>query len=467
MFLLRTAIGGFFFGLLLICIVPCVIAWNEVNYVYTVKMIKQVSKVLITVKDPENPNDEANRVDAEGGACTFNCSPPRDPKNDIVHVQGKISCGDYKKEILGVPIDGYAMWRSTVEIYQFVLDTEEVEDGPDRKTLKKKWVGSKASDVTDLDGVTVGDGNNASANWGLVSDAAGSGNASEGKKAKLGAYLIPDGLFKDNGGPRGANWVDMVNSSTVVPTLKPVAADGSTTEVSEVARETDSLNEPSSAKYYLTDATDLSAPKVGNVRVRITAALKDGENITVLAGESPSMGDRGGATEGAPLKSDEELEFVDIEVRGCGICTGDVVLSNNAGNETGGFWAMEVGHKSAPEVMANEAADAVFKLWVIRVACFIFMWIGFQLLLGPISAVFSAVPLLGNIVSAGVFLLACACTCVCCCTETAVIWLTVRPLMVATFIVGIWGFIYVLNHAAEGFAIDEDDGSFGDYEGDR
>jgi hypothetical protein len=201
--LLRTAIGGFFFGLLLICIVPCVIAWNEVNYVYTVKMIKQVSKVLITVEDPENPNDEANRVDAEGGACTFNCSPPRDPKNDIVHVQGKISCGDYKKEILGVPIDGYAMWRSTVEIYQFVLDTEEVEDGPDRKTLKKKWVGSKASDVTDLDGVTVGDGNNASANWGLVSDAAGSAAAKSRCSSVLTCSVCMSGSARTNCGSRG------------------------------------------------------------------------------------------------------------------------------------------------------------------------------------------------------------------------------------------------------------------------
>ena len=49
---IECSLIGFIVGLILVCcVVPCLIAWNEINYVKTIKMIKQIAKVLVTVSD--------------------------------------------------------------------------------------------------------------------------------------------------------------------------------------------------------------------------------------------------------------------------------------------------------------------------------------------------------------------------------------------------------------------------------
>eukprot|EP01046_Picozoa_sp_COSAG06_P053542 COSAG06_NODE_9284_length_1939_cov_1.044022_2_plen_392_part_00 len=52
----KDAVGGFVFGLILVCLMPFCIFWNEKDYVYTTKMIKQVAKID---RLPENNSYQA------------------------------------------------------------------------------------------------------------------------------------------------------------------------------------------------------------------------------------------------------------------------------------------------------------------------------------------------------------------------------------------------------------------------
>ena len=329
----KDAVGGFVFGLILVCLMPCCIFWNEKNYVYTTKMIEQVAKIAVTVKDPENPED---REDAEGGCCTFNCSPGRDAQHDLVHTVGKIQSNDFSKDFLsvsgnpGITISGHSLWKADAEVYQWFIEEETKTEGDDEitiKTFKKKWVSKDQGELVKTDVTNADDySSNASAAWNKVEPLAGDSGCAD--NATLGKYKIPEGLFKDNGGPRNVKYTSVITGDTKPLTLDEI------TELSPVADK---------GTFYLSDVESFEAPPIGSVRVKIEQALKDGETVTVMAGENkPPENLRNESEQAAMLGADDvedstPLAFEDFTVKGCGICFPDQTLSANTSNESGGL----------------------------------------------------------------------------------------------------------------------------------
>ncbi|MFT4974426.1 MAG: hypothetical protein ACI8S6_000308 [Myxococcota bacterium] len=90
---------------------------------------------------------------------------------------------------------------------------------------------------------------------------------------------------------------------------------------------------------------------------------------------------------------------------------------------------IEAGNRSAPEMFASAQASNTTGTWIMRVVAFFFVFVGMNLVLGPLRTMSGYVPLLGRVFSAGLtlvtFFLASALTLV----TISMAWIVARPLL--------------------------------------
>ncbi len=83
-----------------------------------------------------------------------------------------------------------------------------------------------------------------------------------------------------------------------------------------------------------------------------------------------------------------------------------------------------------PEIMfANAEAENALITWLIRGFGLLFLFIGFRLLMGPVDALVSVIPVFGSLVSLGTGLLAFALTALIGPTTIAIAWIWYRPVL--------------------------------------
>ncbi len=102
-----------------------------------------------------------------------------------------------------------------------------------------------------------------------------------------------------------------------------------------------------------------------------------------------------------------------------------------------------------PKVMFQHAEDEnVTMTWVLRLIGVIFMLIGFNFVLRPLAVAGSVIPLLGDVIGAGTFLVALVCTAAIAPIVVAFGWLWYRPLVgIGVLVVGAaatWGLMKLL-----------------------
>ena len=96
---------------------------------------------------------------------------------------------------------------------------------------------------------------------------------------------------------------------------------------------------------------------------------------------------------------------------------------------------MASGIRTAEQMFAQaKSANAVFT-WFMRLVGFLMMYIGVKMILGPLSTLVDAIPILNGIVAMGVALVAFLVAAVCALLTIAVSWIVVRPVLAIVLLV--------------------------------
>ncbi|BBE73337.1 TMEM43 family protein [Oharaeibacter diazotrophicus] len=156
------------------------------------------------------------------------------------------------------------------------------------------------------------------------------------------------------------------------------------------------------------------------------AALGDGRRARVVGGEV-----RIGTDPDRPAVGDLRIRFATVPpgpVSAIGRQTGDGLSAYQT--ESGDALLMAEDGTVAADVMFAHAESANTTLtWVIRLVGVLATWIGFALVLGPLSVVFDVIPFLGSLVGFGTGLVAAVLTAVTAPVVIAVAWFWYRPLV--------------------------------------
>jgi hypothetical protein len=183
-------------------------------------------------------------------------------------------------------------------------------------------------------------------------------------------------------------------------------------------------------------ATDVQANAL-QLRVNKPVAVNDG---VLYVGRDPSQ----------PAIGDMRISFAEVPLQ-----TASVVAAQ-AGS---GFAPFPTHTGTTVELIATGAVPAkvmfqhaeeenVTMTWVLRLIGVIFMLIGFNFVLRPLAVAGSVIPLLGDVIGAGTFLVALVCTVAIAPIVIAFGWLWYRPLIgIAVLVVGAaatWGLMKLL-----------------------
>jgi len=90
---------------------------------------------------------------------------------------------------------------------------------------------------------------------------------------------------------------------------------------------------------------------------------------------------------------------------------------------------LAMGSSSAPEMFATAQAQNKMLTWLLRIAGFIMMLIGLNLVLRPLSVLADVLPFLGNLVETGTFLLSAGIAAALALITIAIAWIAYRPLI--------------------------------------
>ncbi len=188
-------------------------------------------------------------------------------------------------------------------------------------------------------------------------------------------------------------------------------------------------------------ATDVQANAL-QIRVSKPVALNDG---VLYVGRDPSQ----------PAIGDMRISFAEVPLQ-----TASVVAAQ-AGS---GFAPFPTHTGTTVELIAAGAVPAkvmfqhaeeenVAMTWVLRLIGVVFMLIGFNFVLRPLAVAGSVIPLLGDVIGAGTFLVALVCTVAIAPIVIAFGWLWYRPVIgIGVLIVGAsatWGLTRLLRARAE------------------
>lgn len=113
--------------------------------------------------------------------------------------------------------------------------------------------------------------------------------------------------------------------------------------------------------------------------------------------------------------------------------------------EAGGtIQLLQTGVHSAKEMFQAEHDANTMLTWLLRLAGFALMTFGLLMVLKPLSVLADVLPILGNVVGAGTFLIAILVALVGSLTTIAIAWLFYRPLLGITLIVVVGGLIWLI-----------------------
>lgn len=144
-----------------------------------------------------------------------------------------------------------------------------------------------------------------------------------------------------------------------------------------------------------------------------------------------------GADPANPAIGDERVSFEVVKPGAFSVLarqTGSTFASyrTRAGDE---IERVEAGTVTATEMFRNAASENVMLTWLLRLAGFVLMVIGFACVLGPLSVLASVIPFLGSLVGLGTGFLSFLLGLVGSLLTIAVAWVAVRPLFGVTLIV--------------------------------
>jgi hypothetical protein len=164
-------------------------------------------------------------------------------------------------------------------------------------------------------------------------------------------------------------------------------------------------------------ATEVQANAL-QIRVNKPVAVNDG---VLYVGRDPSQ----------PAIGDMRISFAEVPLQTASVVaaqagSGFAPFSTHTGTTVELIAAGTV----PPKVMFQHAQDEnVTMTWVLRLIGVIFMLIGFNLVLRPLAVAGSVIPLLGDVIGAGTFLVALVCTTAIAPIVIAFGWLWYRPLV--------------------------------------
>lgn len=187
-------------------------------------------------------------------------------------------------------------------------------------------------------------------------------------------------------------------------------------------------------------ATEVQANAL-QIRVNKPVAVNDG---VLYVGRDPSQ----------PAIGDMRISFAEVPLQ-----TASVVAAQAGSGfapfptHTGTTVELIAAGTVPPKVMFQHAQEEnVTMTWVLRLTGMIFMLIGFNLVLRPLAVAGSVIPLLGDVIGAGTFLVALVCTTAIAPIVIAFGWLWYRPLVgVGVLVVGAaatWGLSKLLHTLA-------------------
>lgn len=183
-------------------------------------------------------------------------------------------------------------------------------------------------------------------------------------------------------------------------------------------------------------ATEVQANAL-QIRVNKPVAVNDG---VLYVGRDPSQ----------PAIGDMRISFAEVPLQ-----TASVVAAQAGSGfapfptHTGTTVELIAAGTVPPKVMFQHAQEEnVTMTWVLRLTGMIFMLIGFNLVLRPLAVAGSVIPLLGDVIGAGTFLVALVCTAAIAPIVIAFGWLWYRPLVgIGVLVVGAaatWGLMKLL-----------------------
>jgi hypothetical protein len=106
--------------------------------------------------------------------------------------------------------------------------------------------------------------------------------------------------------------------------------------------------------------------------------------------------------------------------------TGFVGYQTQAGDE---LLMVENGTVPADQMFANSQSANTILTWIIRIVGLVVLWIGFALIMAPLSAIGAVIPILGSIIGMGTGLIALVLAVVTGTATIALAWLWYRPLL--------------------------------------
>lgn len=187
-------------------------------------------------------------------------------------------------------------------------------------------------------------------------------------------------------------------------------------------------------------ATEVQANAL-QIRVNKPVAVNDG---VLYVGRDPSQ----------PAIGDMRISYAEVPLQ-----TASVVAAQAGSGfapfptHTGTTVELIAAGTVPPKVMFQHAEDEnVTMTWVLRLIGVIFMLIGFNFVLRPLAVAGSVIPLLGDVIGAGTFLVALVCTAAIAPIVIAFGWLWYRPLVgIGVLVVGAaatWGLSRLLQRRA-------------------
>lgn len=164
----------------------------------------------------------------------------------------------------------------------------------------------------------------------------------------------------------------------------------------------------------------------------IDAAYAGTKRVTVQEGRiylgfnptSPAVGDYRISYRVVPLGP--------VSVVGQQVGTGFDAYRTQAG---GALLMVDVGNVPAAQMFADAEAQNTLVTWILRVVGLVALWIGFALVLAPLSAVAAVIPALGRMVGFGTGLVALALAVLVGAVTIAIAWFWYRPLLGAAIAV--------------------------------
>jgi len=430
---LEGAFYGFFIGIIIVCVTPCCLAYNEYRHVTRLRVLKAAGKELVEVPDPMFPTQ---RTYPESSCFSFSKPQSLQDPNQLIHFEGKLQTNAQvlKDDLLPeVTVNNACHLVREIVVYQYVetkdTQTQKHVGGSKTRTtryhVEKEWVSQLQPDPDNYNRQNSQDLSNHSEAWDALqkhTSAYLQGATYTIPEAHIGKFILPSNLLGLTHGYAPHIPVD----------VPEISLDG----------------------FWKRDSgysSEQGATKIGDVRITYYTMLLHDTLVSVIADDprpifsekSPLNG--GGDKMNVPLmengddvemKNERRLGIHDVYAPDVYSCTkGELPL--------GTFWAMELGSVSGIKMIAHARSDEMCWNWCLRIAGYCLLFLGFFLIFNPIATLLEIVPFFAAIARGGIFILAGVLACACCGTSVGVAWFAVRPFLTVLLVFGIWGAIYV------------------------